>query len=56
MVSEKKMTHCLSRNAAGGISFCNLVNYLISRLVLMLQWENAMTITERMNVAGMDFF
>jgi hypothetical protein len=33
-----------------GISFSILVNYWISRLALTLQWENAMTITERMDV------
>ena len=43
---------CTQIEENSGIPFPILVNYWISRLAFTLQWENAMTITERMDVAG----
>jgi hypothetical protein len=37
----------------GGVAYSVLVNYWISKLSFILQWENAITILERIDAAAM---
>jgi hypothetical protein len=52
-VTELIRKCCKIIEEKGGVSYSVLVNYWISRLSFILQWENAITIMERIDAAAM---